>query len=89
MPDRSLMDNVKFPDSKSQNKDNTYIGGKTTIIHYDPLNSSMYNYNATSVCTPMEGIKINRESVDDSGTNVNMDADDKVIALSFFTTANA
>ena len=48
----------------------------------------MYNYNATSVCTPMEGIKINRESVDDSGTNVNMDADDKVIALSFFTTAN-
>ncbi len=88
MPDRSLMDNVKFPDSKSQNKDNTYIGGKTTIIHYDPLNSSMYNYNATSVCTPMEGIKINRESVDDSGTNVNMDADDKVIALSFFTTAN-
>lgn len=78
MPGGGLMDDVSFSEN-----DTGYTSVNSQIQHYDPENSQMYNYRATSVCYKMEDFEIDREGVDDD--NVDMSANSDVFALSFYT----
>ena len=82
MPDRQLLDNVSFSEN-----DIGYVNDKfnSQIRHYDPVNGHLYDYRASVVCYKLDDFEIpSSEAPGDD--NVNMDIDDYIFVLSFYTT---
>ncbi len=84
MPNRFLPNRAEFVrDIESYNND---VYKKSEIRHYAPKDGYMYNYDSNTVCYKLKDFKVNRDMADEFGGNVNMNADNNVFALSYYTT---